>query len=38
MRILRLERPIPVRYIGVGEDLEDLRPFEAAAFVDALFD
>lgn len=32
------ERPIPVRYIGVGEDLEDLRPFEAAAFVDALFD
>lgn len=32
------ERPIPLRYIGVGEDLEDLRPFEAAAFVDALFD
>lgn len=32
------ERPVPVRFIGVGEGIEDLRPFEAAAFVDALFD
>jgi fused signal recognition particle receptor len=32
------ERPIPVRYIGVGEGLEDLRPFEARAFVDAMLD
>ncbi|MBF0428286.1 MAG: signal recognition particle-docking protein FtsY [Magnetococcales bacterium] len=29
---------IPVRYIGVGEKLEDLQPFEARQFVDALFD
>ncbi|MCL4410350.1 MAG: signal recognition particle-docking protein FtsY [Gammaproteobacteria bacterium] len=28
---------IPIRYIGVGESLEDLRPFEANEFVDALF-
>jgi fused signal recognition particle receptor len=30
------ERPIPLRFIGVGEGLEDLRPFVAAEFVDAL--
>lgn len=29
---------IPVRYVGVGERVEDLREFEARAFVDALFD
>ena len=28
---------IPIRYIGVGESLEDLRPFVASEFVDALF-
>eukprot|EP00793_Prasinoderma_coloniale_P003368 PRCOL_00006003-RA len=28
---------IPVKFIGVGERLEDLRPFDAAAYVDALF-
>jgi fused signal recognition particle receptor len=28
---------IPVRYIGVGERVEDLREFEADDFVDALF-
>ena len=32
------ERPIPVRFAGVGEGLEDLRPFDAEAFVAALFD
>jgi fused signal recognition particle receptor len=32
------ERPKPVRFIGVGEGLEDLRPFEAGEFVAALFD
>jgi len=32
------ERPIPLRFIGVGEGIEDLRPFDARAFVDALFD
>lgn len=29
---------IPIRYIGVGEKVEDLRPFNAEEFVDALFD
>lgn len=29
---------IPVRYIGVGERVEDLRPFDATAFVDALLE
>jgi fused signal recognition particle receptor len=29
---------IPVRYIGIGEGIDDLRPFAADAFVDALFD
>ncbi|PMR76224.1 signal recognition particle-docking protein FtsY [Billgrantia endophytica] len=28
----------PIRFIGVGESLDDLRPFEARDFVDALFD
>lgn len=31
-------KPIPLRFIGVGEDLEDLRPFNAEEFVDALLD
>jgi len=30
-------RPIPVRYIGVGESLDDLRPFDAREFVEAIF-
>lgn len=29
---------LPIRYIGVGEQAEDLRPFEAEDFVEALFD
>ncbi|MBU2790315.1 MAG: signal recognition particle-docking protein FtsY [Acidithiobacillus caldus] len=28
--------PLPIRFIGVGEGVEDLRPFSAEAFVDAL--
>jgi fused signal recognition particle receptor len=31
------EFAIPVRYIGIGEGVDDLRPFEAKAFVEALF-
>jgi fused signal recognition particle receptor len=31
------ERPVPIRYIGIGEKAEDLRPFVAAEFVEALF-
>lgn len=29
---------LPIRYLGVGEGVEDLRPFDADAFVDALFE
>lgn len=33
---LAARRPISVRYIGVGESIDDLRPFRAKEFVDAL--
>ncbi|RDL44807.1 signal recognition particle-docking protein FtsY [Marinomonas piezotolerans] len=29
---------LPIRYIGVGEQVDDLRPFKSQEFVDALFD
>ncbi len=29
-------RPIPIRYIGLGESIDDLRTFDAAEFVEAL--
>jgi fused signal recognition particle receptor len=29
---------LPIRYIGVGESADDLRPFRAREFVDALFE
>ena len=29
---------LPVKFIGVGEQVEDLQPFDAEAFADALFD
>ncbi|MFV1950586.1 MAG: signal recognition particle-docking protein FtsY [Nitrospinota bacterium] len=32
------ELGIPVRYIGIGEEIDDLREFNAAQFVDALFE
>ena len=28
---------IPLKYIGIGEKIEDLRPFDAHQFIDALF-
>jgi len=28
---------LPIRYVGVGEQIEDLRPFSAEDFVRALF-
>ena len=31
------ELKVPVRFIGVGEKIGDLRPFDPAAFVDALY-
>ena len=33
----RATAPIPVRFIGVGESIDDLRPFSAKEFVNALF-
>ena len=34
---IQAEMKIPVKYIGVGEKLDDLRKFNSAEFVDALF-
>jgi len=31
-------RPIPIRYIGIGESIDDLRSFNAKEFIDALID
>lgn len=31
-------RPIPLRFLGVGEGMDDLRPFRAREFVSALLD
>jgi len=28
---------VPLQYIGIGEQIEDLRPFDAEQFIDALF-
>jgi fused signal recognition particle receptor len=28
---------LPVRFVGIGENIEDLRPFDASEFVEALF-
>ncbi|HKE01514.1 MAG TPA: signal recognition particle-docking protein FtsY, partial [Planctomycetota bacterium] len=33
---LRTRVPIPVKLVGVGEKLEDLEPFDPAAFVEAI--
>ncbi|WP_189375306.1 signal recognition particle-docking protein FtsY [Vogesella alkaliphila] len=32
------QHPVPLRFIGVGEGIDDLRPFSTRDFVDALFD
>jgi fused signal recognition particle receptor len=32
------ELHVPIRYIGIGEKIDDLRPFNAAEFVDAMFE
>jgi fused signal recognition particle receptor len=29
---------IPIKYIGIGEKIDDLRPFSASDFVEAIFD
>lgn len=35
---IQSELNVPVKYIGVGESIEDLQKFDADQFVDALFD
>lgn len=32
------QRPVPIRFIGVGEGIDDLRPFVAQDYIDALMD
>ncbi|MCR5084456.1 MAG: signal recognition particle-docking protein FtsY, partial [Succinivibrionaceae bacterium] len=32
------EFKLPIRYVGIGEGVDDLREFDAGAFVDALFE
>jgi fused signal recognition particle receptor len=32
------EHQVPVRYVGIGERVEDLKEFDPASFVDALFE
>ena len=34
---IRRELDLPVRYIGVGEGLDDLQPFNAEEYIDAIF-
>ena len=35
---IQSELDIPVKYIGVGESIDDLQKFDADQFVNALFD
>ena len=35
---IQSELNVPVKYIGVGEDMEDLQKFDPEQFVNALFD
>ncbi len=34
---IRRELGLPVRYIGVGEGLDDMQPFDAKEYIDAIF-
>ena len=38
MFALARELDLPIHFIGVGEQLDDLRPFDAKAYVEAIFD
>jgi len=35
---IALEHPVPLLFVGVGEGIDDLRPFAAAEFAEALLD
>ncbi|MBK8971760.1 MAG: signal recognition particle-docking protein FtsY [Hahellaceae bacterium] len=32
------QHPLPIRFIGVGESIDDLKPFDADTYIQALFD
>ncbi|MCK4691863.1 MAG: signal recognition particle-docking protein FtsY, partial [Desulfuromonadales bacterium] len=32
------ELDVPVRFVGIGEGIDDLRPFDPAMFISALFE
>ena len=32
-----MQRSVPVKYIGIGESIEDLQKFDSEEFVEALF-
>jgi len=34
---IRNELGLPVKYVGLGEQIDDLQPFQPASFIDALF-
>lgn len=34
---IAMEHPVPIRFVGIGEKPDDLRPFVAADFVEAIF-
>jgi len=36
--LARSQRPLPLRFVGIGEGIDDLRPFAADEFVSALLD
>jgi hypothetical protein len=36
--LLARQCPKPIRYVGVSEGIDDLRPFVARDFVDAIFE
>ena len=35
---IRRELGVPVQFIGVGEQVDDLQPFDPNAFIEALFE
>ena len=35
---IRNELGIPVKFVGVGEGIDDLQPFSAAEFADGIFE
>lgn len=35
---LQTECDVPVKFIGIGEQIDDLRPFDPSSFIDAIFE